>query len=591
MRFLTWIRERLFALLTASLVFSCFIGTAQAYDVDTHFYETYLMARYTGIGHDVALELATFDAWIDESAMSSPMNPLLFSGERMRRLFHFPVPFINHYSYGKASNQFGVKVNPFDVAQEDSPMGNELVFTGLKKGNLMLVGAGLHTLQDTFGHFGYAPSFGHALQGHRPDPASSYYERHRRMTKTVLNVLTLVRKSLPDSALDKNFRDGDGPAHTELTAEQLFEKYDKNETIQSVIKRDTLKDPRYTRFVAEYMIRAAKDRKIFSASFDPETLLQDRALFENTPVDQIVQALVKKALSQPKDIRATILNMDEILTHSMADYHVKSEVAFDMLSPEMKTQFATEFARRVTNHIVPTPLASDDNQRFEYDHGVRKAEMLVRIDDRRQLIQKMTGQKIAFSENTINKVEREIRDAVYGQKVLEGIDEIEGRIAQANSLMIADSEVATPTAKQRRAWRWEMFKYVYLDLVVGLAGDLIKKTGLVSAKAQIGNTRFDPSRGAFLYKRERAFRLMLAKGIVKKLMTDDDVKALKADHEARDQKLKALGFDIDGTRAQLAREFSGTALGELVDSTINREADRQTPTQTKPMLCRQIFAK
>ena len=64
---------------------------AEAYNVDVHFYEMYLMARYSGIGHDASLQLATFNQWIDVSLMTMPINPVPFMGGRIRRLFHFPI--------------------------------------------------------------------------------------------------------------------------------------------------------------------------------------------------------------------------------------------------------------------------------------------------------------------------------------------------------------------------------------------------------------------------------------------------------------------------------------------------------------------
>jgi hypothetical protein len=578
-------------LLTHALVlFATFgaIGTAQAYDTDTHFYETYMMARYVGIGHDVALHLATFNEFVDNNAMTSPMNPLILTGERMRRLFHFPVPLMDRYSYGSGSKQFGVKVNSLDTAQENSPMGNELVWTGLKKGDMDMVGAGLHVLMDTYGHSDYSPSLGHLYQGHGPDRSFQYYEKHQRMSKTLINVLSLIRKTLPESALDKNYRDGEGPAHIELDGAALFEKYNKNEKIQSLIKRNTLRDPRYTRYVVDFMIREAKARKIFAPEFDPQKILDDQALWATNPtVDEVITGLAHTALTAPKAEREKLVNMKTVTEWVMKDFG-RNEAKFDRMTEDEKAAFTAEFARRIFSHIVPKEISKNHPVMFEYDHGIRKAEMLVRISDRQALIEEMYGTRVAFTDKVYDKAAKEITKAVLGGKTFDGageIEQMEMRVTQMENLNLAQSTVGTPTSKQRRAWKWKMFKYIYLDLAVGAVGYELKKAKLIGEKTEIGNTRFDPSRGAALFQRERAFELMMAFGIIKKLASDKDIAALRAGHDEENAKLREAGLatDVDAAIKRVSEEFKGKTLGDLVDSTI---APRE-----KSLQCRDLFAK
>src|ERR1700744_897244 len=70
-----------------------FSVTAQAYDVDTHFYGTYAMARFAGIGPDAAAKVATAAQWMDESYLSDPTSMILMpiTGVAKRRLLHFPA--------------------------------------------------------------------------------------------------------------------------------------------------------------------------------------------------------------------------------------------------------------------------------------------------------------------------------------------------------------------------------------------------------------------------------------------------------------------------------------------------------------------
>lgn len=575
--------------------------SAKAYDTDTHFYETYILARYVGIGHDVALHFATFNEYIDQNSWTSPMNPLLLTGTRTRRLFHFPIPLVNRYSYSNATKQFGIKLNVLDLAQENSPMGNELLWTGLKKGDMQLVGAGLHVLMDTFGHAGYSPSIGHLYQGHGPDRANQAYEKHRRMATTLIKVLSLVRKALPDSALDKNFRDGAGPAHVDLDGPTLAEKYDQNDRIQDVIKRDTLRDPRYTRYVVEFMIQEAKNRKIFAASFDPQTILNDEKHWATElSVDEFVIKLAKRVMILPKEQRDNILNMKTITEWVMKDYGM-NEAKFDIMPREERDLYILEFARRVFGHIVPKEINKDHPVMFEYDHGVRKAEMLIRISDRQQIISDLFGTRVAFTSKLYDRAAHEIEKAVTDGRAFDGaneVDQLEKRIDQAELLNLAKSDVGSATAKQSRSWKWKMFKYIYLDLAVGAIGYRLKRLGLMKEKTQFGNMRFDPSRGAALYQRERAFELMMQFGIIKKLATDDEIRKMRAEHEQENAKLRESGLDVDEAIRKVTEEFKGRTIGELIESTIGRQEklraqDQQNLVQQQGrprILCRDIFS-
>jgi hypothetical protein len=394
-------------------------------------------------------------------------------------------------------------------------------------------------------------------------------------------MLVVIRQALPDSALDKEYRDGGERPHVEMNAEELAQKYNNDQDIQNVIKKNTFEDPRYTRFVAEYLIKAGQERNIFAKTFNPESILQDRELFKSQSVEQIVTALVKKALSLPREERDQILNMKDILVTKMATYHL-TEATYELLKGADKDKFQDEFIRRMVNHIIPTPSTDASAVRFEFDHAVRNAENHIRETDRKALIRKKTGRSVAFTEKTIEKVALEIADAVATGKALDGVAEIEDRMTKLGTLELANSEVATATKKQRWEWRMQMVKYIYIDLFTGLFGNLMKKLKVVGPKAQIGNTRFDPSRGTFyLMTNERAFRLMMQKGIFKKLITDKDVEALKTEHAARMKQLSDAGFDVKGAIERLATEQEGTPFEELVRGTSLRASSAPQ--------CREIF--
>ena len=78
-------------LLTALLIsVSALVVTpqAKAYDEDTHFYATYAMARYSGIRHEVAAQIALSAQWMDGSYISDPTSLIFMpiTGIKTRRL-------------------------------------------------------------------------------------------------------------------------------------------------------------------------------------------------------------------------------------------------------------------------------------------------------------------------------------------------------------------------------------------------------------------------------------------------------------------------------------------------------------------------
>jgi hypothetical protein len=80
------------ALLATFLGVSAISQKAYSYDEDTHFYGTYAMARYAGIRHEVASQIALSAQWMDESYISDPTSMIMLpiTGIKKRRLLHFP---------------------------------------------------------------------------------------------------------------------------------------------------------------------------------------------------------------------------------------------------------------------------------------------------------------------------------------------------------------------------------------------------------------------------------------------------------------------------------------------------------------------
>ncbi len=87
-----------------SLLVLLSVQQSWAYDEDVHFYGTYAMARYSGIGHETALTLAIANQWTDESKLTGPIPTSFLNlrqnwfAARRLRLFHFAVSFLDFES-------------------------------------------------------------------------------------------------------------------------------------------------------------------------------------------------------------------------------------------------------------------------------------------------------------------------------------------------------------------------------------------------------------------------------------------------------------------------------------------------------------
>lgn len=173
---------------------------AKAYESDTHFDMMYHLSRSAGINDSVSKFFALANQHIDEGAISSPM---LLSVQR--QLFHFPgelskVEIEGHGAINLPSRIFKSKLA---LAERNSAIGNYLIYLGMSRGDLMLVGLGMHIKMDTYGHAGHSNLLGHMEAGHNPDRAFLETEKYEDMIRSMMQTLISVKKLLPKEALDE----------------------------------------------------------------------------------------------------------------------------------------------------------------------------------------------------------------------------------------------------------------------------------------------------------------------------------------------------------------------------------------------------
>lgn len=172
---------------------------AKAYESDTHFDMMYHIGRSAGLSDSMAKFFALANQHIDEGAISSPM---LLSVQR--QLFHFPgeLTKVEIEGHGAISLPSRIFKSKLALAERNSAIGNYLIYLGLSKGDLMLVGLGTHIKMDTYGHAGHSNLLGHMEAGHNPDRAFLEPEKYEDMIRSMVQSLVAVKKLLPAEAKD-----------------------------------------------------------------------------------------------------------------------------------------------------------------------------------------------------------------------------------------------------------------------------------------------------------------------------------------------------------------------------------------------------
>ena len=413
---------------------------AHAYDQDTHFYGTYAMARFAGIRHEVAMKLALAAQWMDESYISDPTSMVFLpvSGVKKRRLLHFPssrvVGVINadtqHVILG-FSNMSDMKLsffrkfaefvgyhdsiealNLFTETEEDHEFASELLMRGMKRGNLMMAGASLHTLEDSFAHAGTPAEQGHAAIWHWPDRPFGAMIKYRAMVETVFTALVGIRQLLPPDALDCSrgipSTDVTGPACS-LDAHRLADAYFRQ--VYDAVSYNVLRDPSYIEVaIRDFYQRAVKAKYIVLPESDFNALLAkpEYRIDGRKDAYEVLQGLITWAIEEQFAGRQNVLNFCFILSDmgrlplercdTVADY-IRSQ-NLNPNNPKDMSNFTRKLARQLLRWNVPTPISDTHWNELENDQGpVRAKEMEIRISRIRQVITRLYGIDIELVGN------------------------------------------------------------------------------------------------------------------------------------------------------------------------------------------------
>jgi len=369
-------------------------ASAFSYDIDTHFYGTYSMSRFSGIRHEVALKIATATQWMDESYISDPLSMIILpqTGLKKRRLLHFPASRIaNKLTIDRIpfflDPSTGAPLKALTETEADHEFATEMFTEGLMEGNLMKAAAGIHTLEDSFAHAGTISELGHAHFWHHPDRPfadEASIEKYFLMTKSVFKAMVAIRTLLPMDAIDTSSYQSAQPNYT-LGADELADLYAQVPAVKATVSRKILNDPSYVRFALENVFKRAKDANYVKDGYQAY-------LNQFTNGEDSFQAAISVAKVMPEQM----IDMRAILKDTGRNQQLTADY---VLSLGGASELIGSVIRNFLTGIVPRPLDVFHRFEKEEDGPLWAKELDVRVANMRAMIYDIYKQDIYFIKN------------------------------------------------------------------------------------------------------------------------------------------------------------------------------------------------
>ncbi|RYZ76320.1 MAG: hypothetical protein EOP05_05380 [Proteobacteria bacterium] len=486
-----------------------FSPNAHAYDEDTHFYGTYAMARYAGIRHEVATQIALSAQWMDESYISDPTSMIFLpiTGIKKRRLLHFPSSrIVGSLASDTQMKMMGLNemtdvqkqiaeeiAKRFDVdnkltsltfmteTMEDHPFASELLMEGLKRGNLMMASAAIHTIEDSYAHAGTPAEMGHAAFWHWPDRPFSSPEKYNRMEHGVFGALVAIRTMLPAEAIDCELSLAPIPSQVpncQMDAKLLADNYAATSAVTEVISTDILKDPEYVAVaINDILVRGVKAKYLNLNTSQIRTIIASLPKTSERDAYDSLELLMRNLVKKEINSGPGIVNMKYIL----ADMGRLRPNASDREVINYAKSFGTnDLLRRLSEELllwkVPAPLSDTHRMEVEDDKSpIRAKEMELRIRNMQKLIVNLFNQKIQMIPNPTKD------DVGFAREVL--MD----RTAESKIPVDKETAYVTFNLRERNAWDKMIFSYLFpsfkgeeLKLVVQQAAKLTLLAGRIT---------------------------------------------------------------------------------------------------------------
>jgi hypothetical protein len=205
------------------------------------------------VGRSDAFWIAWACQYVDENPTTGPLSPSVLVDNSQLYKYHF-----------RAANG--------EMVKRGSDIAKQPALDAVNTHNLMLLGIGLHALQDSYSHEGYAPPLGHAQEGyggHYPDYPWSDVPKALQMAKATYDVLADYYKKWTGKTPKTAF------GQIEPTIKRLFDKEGDPQLLRE-----------YERLVAKDALNATVT-ELFSSRWKKETagrvqlwkqLLQDEGI-------------------------------------------------------------------------------------------------------------------------------------------------------------------------------------------------------------------------------------------------------------------------------------------------------------------------
>lgn len=554
---------------------------AHAYDVDTHFYSTYAMARHACIRKPLALKIATATQWMDESYISDPTSYILLvpDGVHKRRLLHFPASragtlisvdsqrqvmgFDKFISAHAQLVDFGVKLlaRPEDREKmktllywtetaEDDRFASQMLMEALKEGNTMKAAMSLHVIEDSYAHAGTPAEYGHTVFWHWPDRPFFKPDEYKKMTKSIFQALVAIRAQLPEEALDRSLHTFSNQANCDMDARQLSDAY--FDQVKDVVSYNILHDKEYVTETLRWFINSAIANGYLVA--DPKKVDQllaavgiDGTFDSYTGLEKLIKILIKGQMSPEHGVLQwhTILDQMQLLRAGspvtfdefIAQFGTGPVGAFDINS-ESVDAFVKIVASNLLRFNVPSEIDPRKHlEEMENDKAVpRQIEMTIRERNMQNYIEKTFGEKIKFESNNTGD------ELGFGKEI-----RMEDA-ARPNPFPNDGYEHVTFSLKEKNAFDHIVFKYLYPTTKEGTLEKITAAVhavntskhwvseiweGIVAAYGlhsivptvihDLVNEHTGPSEDNFFYRNPYEFKDYQNRGIVKKLMGPGDV--------------------------------------------------------------------
>jgi hypothetical protein len=438
---------------------------ANAYDVDTHFYGTYSMARFAGIRHEIALKIATATQWMDESYISDPVSMIVLPdvGIKKRRLLHFPGSRLaNKLTIDKLPSFLdpttGVQLKTFTETEADHEFATEMFTEGLSEGNLIKAAAGLHTLEDSFAHAGTISELGHAHFWHHPDRPyvdEQSIEKYFKMTRSVLRAMVAIRSLLPASGVDMDLKSGPQAPNYQLNGDRLADLYENIPEVKAAISRKILNDPGFVQFALQNVFKRANNAKYIANGYEP--------YLNNFKPGQDAYDAAGQVI---RTIPPQMIDLKSVMKDSGYQQNLSSDY---ILSMGGLRSFLEKVVMNLLSGIVPRPLNEYHRFEKEEDGPVWVKEMDIRVTNMRVLIQKLYGKEIFFVKNNTSSAAGFVKEIT--------------KDAGANPLALRSNgpELVTFSMQEKYKFDYMIFSFLFPQTYNYVKDDLPQATNFIIA--------------------------------------------------------------------------------------------------------------